>query len=209
MLIASWPQFMVSWPYAVLWLLQGEICRQPSGVLHITAASIWVLWSNFLFLIFKLFFDYKKLEEFWLEGTYNNRQVPWPDLFKDEFKRFFKGVVQMILKHWQVWGIDHRTWSADHSELFRWRIRGFRMCFLCSNFTWPTSHFIGPGQSPKFTLEFVNGHQICVYLLPECYTRTLRKTLSRNVGSEKPCYWKLFLVNPVSEYRSKPEKPLE
>ena len=50
-----------------------------------------------------------KIEYFPLEGTYNNRLAQLPDHFRadQKLKHAIKGIVQMPLKHWQAWGIDH------------------------------------------------------------------------------------------------------
>jgi len=43
-----------------------------------------------------------------LEGTYSNQLVQLPDNFRvDQKLKHIKGIVQMPLKHWQAWGIDH------------------------------------------------------------------------------------------------------
>lgn len=45
---------------------------------------------------------------FQLERNYNNHSVQWPDQFRSDqqFKHAVKDIVQILLKHWQVWNID-------------------------------------------------------------------------------------------------------
>ena len=44
-----------------------------------------------------------------LEGMYDYHLVQLPDRFRadQKLKHVVKGIVQMPLKHWQAWGIDH------------------------------------------------------------------------------------------------------
>ena len=45
---------------------------------------------------------------FELEGTYNDHLVQLPDQFRaDQKLKHVKGILQMPLKQWQAWGIDH------------------------------------------------------------------------------------------------------
>ena len=53
-----------------------------------------------------------RIEQNWifqLEGTYNDHLVQLPDQFRadQKLKYIIKGMVQMSLKHWQAWGINH------------------------------------------------------------------------------------------------------
>ena len=73
-----------------------------------------------------------------LEETYNDHQAQVPDHFRagQKLKHVIKRVVQMPLKHWQAWGIDHLSRPVPVLTTL-----SVKKCFLMSSLNLPWCSF--------------------------------------------------------------------